>query len=79
LVEEFERVPGQYLRKLVNTQGILEVRVQLANAAFRLLGFFAQPTVLVLPSGFANQTQKTPAQEIATAIRRRAEYWKQRA
>ena len=77
LVEELEPVPGQYLKKLVNTADIWEVRVQLGNDAFRLLGFFAQPTVLVLTNGFAKKTQKTPAQEIATAIRRRAEYWKQ--
>jgi phage-related protein len=44
----------------------------------RLLGFFAHPIELVLTNGFAKKTQKTPAQEIATAIRRRAEYWKQR-
>lgn len=78
LVEELEHVPGQYLKKLVNAEDIWEVRVQLGNDAFRLLGFFAQPTVLMLTNGFAKKTQKTPVQEIATAVRRRAEYWKQR-
>ena len=74
LIEELERVPAQYFKKLVNTEGIWEVRVQLGNDAFRLLGFFAEPTLLVLTNGFAKKTQKTPAKEIATALRRRADY-----
>jgi phage-related protein len=74
LVEELETVPGQYFKKLVSSGGIWEVRIQLGNDAFRLLGFFAQPTILVLTNGFAKKTQKTPPQEIATALRRRADY-----
>lgn len=74
LIEELERVPGQYFKKLVNTENIWEVRIQLGNDAFRLLGFFAQPTLLILTNGFAKKSQKTPAKEIATTIRRRAEY-----
>lgn len=74
LIEELERVPAQYFKKLVNTEGIWEVRAQLGTDAFRLLGFFAEPTVFVLTNGFAKKTQKTPSREIATALRRRAEY-----
>lgn len=78
LIEELERVPTHYFKKLVNSDGIWEVRVQLGNDAFRLLGFFAEPTMLVLTNGFAKKRQKTPAQEIATALRRRADYMAER-
>jgi hypothetical protein len=40
LIEELDIVPGQYLKKLVNTTDIWEVRVQFGRNIFRLLGFF---------------------------------------
>lgn len=39
LVEELDFVPGNYLKNLVNTRGILEIRIQLGRDIFRLLGF----------------------------------------
>jgi phage-related protein len=74
LIEELEAIPRQYFRKLVDSEGIWEVRVQFGNDIFRLLGFFDGDTLLVLTNGFAKKTQKTPAQEIALAIRRKNEY-----
>jgi len=74
LIEEMEVVPRQYFKKLVNSEGIWEVRIQLGNDIFRLLGFFANGTLLILTNGFAKKTQKMPPQEIALAIRRKKEY-----
>ena len=74
LIEELDRVPGQYLKKLVDTDDIWEVRVQFGNNIFRLLGFFDGPTILVLTNGFAKKTQKTPPQEIAMAEKRKQDY-----
>jgi len=39
-----------------------------------LLGFFDGGALLILTNGFAKKTQKTPAQEISLAIRRKNEY-----
>jgi phage-related protein len=74
LIEEMESVPRQYFKKLADGEGIWEVRIQFGNDAFRLLGFFAGSTLLILTNGFAKKTQKTPPQEIALAIRRKNEY-----
>ena len=74
LIEELDRVPGEYLKKLVDTDDIWEVRVQFGNNIFRLLGFFDGPTILVLTNGFAKKTQKTPPQEIAMAEKRKQDY-----
>lgn len=79
LVEELERVPSQYFKKLVNTDEIWEVRVQLGNNIFRLLGFFDEPTILILTNGFAKKTQKTPPQEIATAEDRKRDHISRKA
>jgi len=74
LIEELDVVPGQYFKKLVDNEGIWEVRIHFGNNIFRLLGFFNRGTLLILTNGFAKKTQKTPPQEIALAIRRKEEY-----
>jgi phage-related protein len=74
LIEEFDSVPSQYLTKLVNTDDIWEVRVQLGNNAFRLLGFFDNDNLIILTNGFAKKTQKTPSQEIDLAEQRKRDY-----
>jgi phage-related protein len=74
LIEELEAVPRQYFKKLVDTEGIWEVRIQFGNDIFRLLGFFESGTLLILTNGFAKKTQKTPPQEIALAVRRQQEH-----
>ena len=74
LVEELDVVPRQYFKKLVDSEGVWEVRIQFGNDIFRLLGFFDGGALLILTNGFAKKTQKTPPQEIALAIRRKEEY-----
>ena len=44
LIEELNRVPSQYFKKLVDTDEIWEVRVQFGSNIFRMLGFFEKPT-----------------------------------
>lgn len=74
LVEELDVVPRQYFKKLADSEGVWEVRIQFGNDIFRLLGFFESGTLLILTNGFAKKTQKTPPQEIALAVRRKEEY-----
>jgi phage-related protein len=73
LVEELDMVPRQYFRKLVDRKGIWEIRVQMGNDIFRLLGFFDGGSLLILTNGFTKKTQKIPQLEISLAIRRREE------
>jgi phage-related protein len=74
LIEQLESVPRQYFKKLVDSEGIWEVRIQFGNDIFRLLGFLDGGTLLILTNGFAKKTQKTPPQEVALAIRRKNDY-----
>jgi phage-related protein len=74
LIEELDIVPGQYLKKLVNSDDIWEVRVQFGGDIFRLLGFFDGVRLLILTNGFAKKSQKTPRPEIELATRRKNEY-----
>jgi phage-related protein len=78
LIEELDTVPAQYLKKLVGTEDIWEVRVQIGSDTMRLLGFFHGSRFLVLTNGFAKKTRKTPPKEIALAERRKREYLNRR-
>jgi phage-related protein len=78
LIEELDVIPRQYFKKLVDSEGIWEVRILFGNDIFRLLGFFDGGTLLILTNGFAKKTQKTPAQEIALAVRRKENYLSRR-
>lgn len=78
LVEDLESVPRQYLKKMVGTDDIWEVRIQVGNNIFRLLGFFDGNQLMILTNGFAKKTQKKPRREIALAEQRKNDYLKRR-
>jgi len=78
LIEDLDHVPGQYFKKLVNTEDIWEVRIQFGGNIFRLLGFYDGKEFLVLTSGFTKKRQKTPRQEIITAEKRKRDYLNRR-
>ena len=79
LVEDLEQVPKQYFKKLVNTADIWEIRVQLGADIFRVLGFFNTTKEFIATNAFRKKSQKTPAQEIALAEKRKAIYFHRQA
>lgn len=74
VVEELEKVPSTYLKKLANTDEIWEIRVQQGNNIFRFLGFFDKGNFIVLTNGFQKKTQKTPKSEIMLSEQRKQDY-----
>ena len=76
LVERLDRVPEQYLKKLIGTEDLWEVRAQAAGNSYRLLGFFDGPNLLILTGGFSKKKQKTPRREIEIAQQRKNDYLK---
>ena len=78
LIEELDVVPVQYFKKLVNTDGIWEVRVPSGGNIFRLLGFMEGGNVIILTHGFQKKTQKTPKKEIKLAENRKKNYLNRR-
>jgi phage-related protein len=74
LIEELARIPEQYFKKLVNTDGIWEIRIQLGSNIFRILGFFNDKNNFIATNGFQKKTQKTPKDEIQLAEKRKSEY-----
>ena len=74
LVEEFERVPSQYLQKMENTDDLWEIRVQFGGNIFRFLGFFVGGKLFLVAHGFAKKAKKTHQQDIDLAESRKREY-----
>lgn len=74
LIREHEKVPRQYLKKLLNTDGLWEIRMVQGGNTFRLLGFFDGNELIILTNGFQKKTQKTPKKEITLAQKRKKIY-----
>ncbi len=73
-IEETENVPAQYFKKLVDTDGIWEVRVQVGGNIFRLLGFLDGGNLVILNHAYQKKTQKTPMKEIRISEKRKRDY-----
>ncbi len=78
LIEEYQIVPKQYFKKLVNTDDIWEVRVVSSSNIFRLLGFFDEENLIILTNGFVKKSRKTPKKEIKLAEKRKIDYLKRK-
>lgn len=74
LIEEQSIVPTSFLKKLVNTDDIWEVRATLGSNSYRILGFMWDSEFVVLTNGFSKKTQKVPRKEIKLAERRKKKY-----
>ncbi len=78
LVREMDMVPPKYFKKLVNTDGIWEVRIDVGRNTFRILGFLQNQNLVILTNSFQKKSQKTPSKEISLAEQRKKEYLSRR-
>lgn len=74
LVKEQPRPSAKFFKKLTGNE-LWEIRVDAGRRAFRLLGFLDGEDLVILTSGFAKKTQKTPKHELETALARRQDYY----
>jgi phage-related protein len=77
-IRDLDCVPANYLKKLVNTDDIWEVRIDVGHNTFRLLGFFDGRELMVVTNSFQKKTQQTPLAEIRLAETRKADYLRRR-
>lgn len=78
-IETLERVPSNYLKHFVGTDGLYEARIQLGSNIWRVFCFFDGEKLVVLLNGFQKKTQKTPKKEIKKALKLMAEYYEQKS
>ncbi len=74
LIRYEKRVPIKFLKFLVSTDGIYEVRVITTYRSIRILCFFDKGELVVLTNCFVKKTQKTPRKEIRLAEKLKKEY-----
>lgn len=77
-IETLERVPSNYLKHLVGTDGLYEARIQLGSNIWRVFCFFDGDKLVVLINGFQKKTQKTPKNEIAKALSLMSSYYEEK-
>ena len=77
-IETLERVPSNYLKHLVGTDGLYEARIQLGSNIWRVFCFFDCDKLVVLINGFQKKTQKTPKNEIAKALSLMSSYYEEK-
>ena len=68
IIETYERVPSTYLKSISGTKGLYEARIKLGSNTWRVFCFFDKGQLVILLSGFAKKTQKTPKKEISKAL-----------
>lgn len=64
LLENFDKIPQQYFKKLSGSDGIWECRIRINTNIYRIFCFFAGNSVIVLTHGIVKKTQKIPIKEI---------------
>jgi phage-related protein len=74
LIEDLDRVPSQYFKKLTGTEEIWECRVRVHSKAYRVFSFFVDGNTLVLTHGYSKKSQKTDNRQIKRAERYRRDY-----
>jgi len=74
IIEEMERVPTKYFKKLEGQHALYECRIDFGGNTYRLLGFLHRGKFVVLTNGFMKKTQKTPMDEIDLCNRRMKDF-----
>ncbi len=78
LLEELDVLPSTYFKKLVDSDGIWEVRISSGSNIYRFFCFFTGNAVVILTHGLVKKTQKTPPSEIVRAEAYKQDYLSRR-
>ena len=74
LIASLPSVPKKFLKRLIATDGLWEIRVEYHSNIYRFPCFFYKNNVMVLTHGFQKKTDKTPPGEIRMAGKYKCEY-----
>ena len=74
LIEDLDRTPKEYLKKLRDTEEIWECRIRSGSNAYRVFSFFFRGDTLVLTHGYSKKSQKTDPRQIRKSENYRRDY-----
>lgn len=75
IIRSVDRVPKKFLDHMTGTDGLYEIRVEVGSEIFRIFCCFDQGNLVILFNGFQKKSQKTPKQELETAIKHKRDYF----
>ena len=75
VIEDVDRIPEIYFKRIEGSDGIYEIRVQSGNDIFRIFSFFDKNKLVIVGHGFQKKTQKTPQSQLDMAEKIRKEYY----
>ena len=78
LIKQVDRVPEKFLKHLVGTDGLYEVRVEYQSNIYRIFCCFDEGKLVILFNGFQKKDQKTPKGELEKALKLMKEYFEQK-
>lgn len=78
LIKQVEKVPEKFLKHLLGTNGLYEIRIEFQSNIYRIFCCFDKGKLVVLFNGFQKKTQKTPKKELEKAILLMNEYFQQK-
>lgn len=73
LLQTEDRLPVKFIK--IIRDGLYELRISWNGNIYRLFFIFDNGQIVVLFNGFQKKTQKTPAAEIAKALKIKEEYY----
>jgi phage-related protein len=75
VVRTVDKVPEKFLKHLVGSEGLYEIRIKAGSNVYRVFCCFDAGKIVILFNGFQKKSQKTPRKEIAKAIKLMDEYF----
>lgn len=75
LIKQVEKVPEKFLKHLIGTEGLYEIRIEYQSNIYRIFCCFDKGNLVILFNGFQKKTQKTPYNELEKAIKLKNEYF----
>lgn len=78
LIRYVPRIPEKFLKHIVGSKEIFEVRVEFQSNIYRIFCFFDEERLVILMNGFQKKSQKTPKNEIELAERLKEEYFQEK-
>jgi phage-related protein len=75
IIRDIDIIPKEYLKKLIGTEDLWEIRIKSGNNHYRILCFIREGRNIVLTNGFSKKSQKVPSKEIKLAQERKKDYF----
>jgi phage-related protein len=76
IIRKIEKIPTKFLKHIVNTRGLYEIRISSSSNIYRVFCCFDEGNLVILFNAFQKKTEKTPSKEIEKAKKLMDEYFK---